>query len=360
MNALFELIQMSIGARNSFSEVPASRSDWEALSKVAAEHNLLGVTFPVIDRLHDTMEIPLSVYSRWALAAEKIREKNASHLYYCKRITGRFANHGMRSCILKGQGAAALYPDPSLRQSGDIDIWLEGTRDETVKFLRERFTLRKIVYHHCDVRMLKDCGVEVHFTPSWMNSPFANRRLQKWFAANADAQFSNFSEALGFCVPTLRFNAVYMLLHIYRHVLDEGIGLRQLLDYYYVLKHLDEADRRWAAGELEHLGLLKFASAVMYVMQEVFNVDAALLYCSPDAAGGEFLLDEIMLSGNFGKYDPRNAHSKGEGLFAHGWRKFIRGVRYFLHYPSEVFWMPLYMCWQYFWRRKHNYLYKGR
>lgn len=37
-------------------------------------------------------------------------------------------------------------------------------------------------------------------------------------------------------VPTLSFNVIYILSHLYRHVFTEGIGLRQLLDYYFVIE----------------------------------------------------------------------------------------------------------------------------
>ena len=76
MNSFFELVQMAVGCRESISEPPASREEWEELLKVTGKHNLLGVTFPAIDELHDSIEIPLSIYSRWAMMAEKIAKRN--------------------------------------------------------------------------------------------------------------------------------------------------------------------------------------------------------------------------------------------------------------------------------------------
>ncbi len=360
MNAFFELIQIAIGKRESLSRVPQSREEWDELLKITGQHNLLAFTFPVIDRLHDEVNVPLGVYSRWAMMAEKVAAKGSFQKDACVKLYKGFLDNGFRSCILKGQAAGALYPDPSLRQGGDIDIWVEGERRDVVSFLRSRFEVHKVVYHHCDVKMIKGVSVEVHFTPTWMNAPFSNRRLQRWIAGQAPAQFSNFEPSLGFNVPTLEFDAVYMLLHIYRHVLEEGIGLRQLLDYYYVLQHLDEDGRKGVMGHINFLRLGRFAAAVMYVMQEVFLLEGEKLLCPPHKGEGAFLLEEIMLSGNFGKFDSRNAHEKGEGLVGHSKRKLTRGLRYLLHYPSEVLGMPVFMCWQYFWRRKNGFLYKGR
>ena len=361
MEAFFELVQIAVGRRESLSAPPQTREEWDALCKLTAKHNLLGVTFPVIDAIHDTMDtLPLGIYTRWAMTTEKIGKKNAKLMEYCRELHRNFLADGYRSCILKGQAAAALYPDPKLRQSGDIDIWVEGERQAVVDYLRERCEVRKVVYHHCDTKLMPKVGVEVHFTPSWMNAPGANRRLQNWFDSVKDMQFSNYSEDLGFCVPTLRFNAVYMLVHIYRHVLEEGVGLRQLLDYYYVLIHLSGSDRSAVLNDLRQLKLDGFAASVMYVLQEVFLMDEGLLLMPADCKGGRFLLEEIMIAGNFGRYDERNVHDKKEGLIAHGRRKVGRGLRYFIHYPSEVLFMPYYIVWQYFWRRRRGYLYKGR
>ena len=360
MNAFFELIQVAIGVREDLSAYPATRDEWEDLFKTVGEHNLLGITFPVIDDLHDRIEVPLGVYSRWAMVAEKTVKKNEAHRQACKRLYETFLADGIRSCILKGQAAATLYPRPELRQSGDIDIWTVGERDEVVEYLRERYPLKKIVYHHCDASIFKGISVEVHFTPTWMNSPRRNKRLQEYFKASGPEQFEHLDDTLGCCAPTLRFHAVYMLIHIFRHFLDEGIGLRQLLDYYYVLKAMDAQEKAAVNADLESLGFSGFAAGVMYILQEVFCAPRDIMLVAPDSRLGSFLLDEVMASGNFGRYDPRNAHDKNEGKIGHTRRKLTRALRFLKYFPTEVLWMPGFMVWQYFWRRSHNYLYKGR
>ena len=167
MNTFFELIQIAIGKRESLSRVPQSREEWDELLKITGQHNLLAFTFPVIDRLHDEVNVPLGVYSRWAMMAEKVAAKGSFQKDACVKLYKGFLDNGFRSCILKGQAAGALYPDPSLRQGGDIDIWVEGERRDVVSFLRSRFEVHKVVYHHCDVKMIKGVSVEVHFTPTW-------------------------------------------------------------------------------------------------------------------------------------------------------------------------------------------------
>ena len=357
---LLELIQMSVGVRDTLSQVPSDEADWQALLNEVVAHRLMGVTFPAIERLFNADKVPTGIYGSWLVMVSRIREFNERQREVSAKSYLFFQKNGYRSCILKGQAAGQLYPDPLLRQSGDIDIWVEGERKQLVSFLRGHFSLKKIVYHHCEFELGQGMHMEVHFTPSWMNGYFANRRLQRWFASVADEQFSHVEPSLGFAVPTLHFDAVYFLVHIYRHVLEEGVGLRQIYDYYYVLRQLDSAGRERACRDLKQLGLLRFAGALMYVLQKVFALDEAFFLCPPRTKGGAFLLDSVLRSGNFGHADARNAHEADESLLAHGRRKLCRGARLLLHYPSEVLAIPFFMVWQYFWRRRNAYLYHGR
>ena len=85
----------------------------------------------------------------------------------------------------------------------------------------------------------KRLNVEVYFFPCSMNNPIYHARLQKWFRRNADLQCSNVVSlpdgAGDIAIPTTAFNVVYQLTHLYHHFFDEGIGMRQIIDYYYVV-----------------------------------------------------------------------------------------------------------------------------
>ena len=238
------------------------------------------------------------------------------------------------------------------RTPGDIDIWLHGERDEILEYVRWHVPDCKPVYHHVDFPVVDDVSIEVHFTPTWMNSPIRNRRLQRFFHS-FNFQFSNFNSS-ELPVPNAAFNRVYILVHIYRHLFAEGIGLRQLLDYYFVLKQgFTESEREETLRILRSLGMMRFTRAVMWMLQEVFGMPDRYLLTSPDAKEGRFLLDEIMLAGNFGKYDERMQRAAGEGTFRWGLRKVLRNFRFVRSYPSEVLWSPIFKVWHLFWRIRH-------
>ena len=122
---------------------------------------------------------------------------------------------------------------------GDIDLWMTDDRRRLVKYVRQRCPVVEVVYHHIDFPVLKDVELELHFTPSWMNCWRRNRKLQRMFKEWLPMQLIHqikLPEVVGtVAVPTLEMNRIYVLLHIYRHLFDEGIVLRQLLDYYFIL-----------------------------------------------------------------------------------------------------------------------------
>lgn len=133
---------------------------------------------------------------------------------------------------IEGARDTTLYPNPLLRTSGDIDIWLSGGRPNIYNFARSKVGLQGVTYKHIHYPLHKDAEVEVHITPGHLFSPIENCKLQRYFEICSEEPFLhevNLHEGVGrISVPTDEFNRVYILLHIYRHLFGEGIGLRQV------------------------------------------------------------------------------------------------------------------------------------
>jgi len=108
----------------------------------------------------------------------------------------------------------------------------------------------------------------------------------------------------GFRVPSLRFALVMQLAHIQRHALSLGVGLRQIIDYYFLLKSGNNNQLIIENGKLKSLGLHHIAGALMWVMKEVLLMDEGWMIARPDEKRGRMLLDIIMAGGNFGHCSP--------------------------------------------------------
>ncbi len=359
MEKFFRLIQISISPDCS-PELNATEEEWGELFSTARKQTLLGILFAGVMRLPDNQKPPKQILLQWFAIAEKIKQYNRQLNRNAAFVCQRFKEDGFRAVILKGQGNARFYPDPLLRQPGDIDVWVEGSRRELINYIRRFCTIDEIVYHHADFPVLKDAEVEVHFTPSWMYSFITNHRLQQYFRKEADRMFSHevvLPDGGSICVPPADVNRIYLLVHIYRHLFDEGIGLRQLLDYYFLLRQgCTEEEKRETRKTLRRLGMLNFAASVMYVMKEVFALPDEYLLMPPDEKNGRFLLNEILEAGNFGTYDTRNMRRGGESLMVRFMRRCSRNARFLSSYPSEALWAPLFKVWHHCWRWRNGYL----
>ncbi len=352
----FSLIQCSMGKKSKLPHIPSDQ-EWSELFDIAQKQTLTGIAFAGVERLPQEQRPPKRVLLAWHTATKQIKEKNSELNKRCIAVSKKFAQLGFRNCILKGQGLAQLYPTPTLRNPGDIDIWLDGGSDKALEYVKKCFPNSKPTYHHVEFPIAKEVSIEVHFTPSWMHSPIKNKRLQKYIAANAGAQFENqaVTPEGSFAAPTLSFNRVYILLHIYRHLFQEGIGLRQLLDYYFVLdKGFTAQEQKECINTLKALGLIDFAAAATYILQEKFGLERDKQLVPPNKKRGEFLLNEIMIAGNFGKYDSRYAIVSKHNEFKHFLNSMQRTARLTFQYPGETLWSPYFKVWHYFWRKKHQ------
>ena len=150
----------------------------------------------------------------------------------------------------------------------------------------------KACYHHIEAPTMDGTKVEVHYRPAFLRSPLRNWRMQRWFEHHADECMNNKTH-LGFSMMTSSVNVVYHMCHLYTHIFEGGIGLRQLMDYYFALRvwHNDvmeckdlQTQGMWSEGlgtpvmskeevmaVIRSFGMGKFAGAVMFVINEVFG-----------------------------------------------------------------------------------------
>ena len=426
----FDFLRFCIG---SAKEIPGSLKevDWKELYCIAQKQALLGVLFYGIRRLPKELAPEQKLLMQWMVMAEMILKQNIRLFQDSVKVCQNFENKGFANCILKGQGNALLYPDPYMRTPGDIDIYLSGGRRKIMKYVDQVCPNQVMRYHHVDFPVMKT-AIEVHFTPSYMFNPIHNRRMQKWFEEVMGEQCNHrvsLPDGYGeIHVPQVSFNVIYILSHLYRHIFTEGIGLRQLLDYYFVICDFHKVyqnfsnhpvplskegstshpsplsseerdvtalrcseplrskdggpskvspncagwDRQDVSGdtattaspssaaldrvqkELKHLGLWKYAQAVMFVMKEVFGLSEDRMIAPMDEREGRFLLDEIMRGGNFGQYDDRMGSKIGESKMHRYFRMNLRNLRFVKHYPTEALSEPLFRTWFAVWKKIHG------
>lgn len=356
----FELLQVAVGTRRRLSSVPTAE-EWQAVFDMAVRQALIGVCADGIDALDNEQRPPRTVAMRWAMTVVQIEKMSRRQNMQAVDVQRRFAKEGFRSCIFKGVGvAAAYYPNPLRRQGGDIDIWLEGGRRRIVEYVRSLSPRETVSYHHIDFKAVKNPVIEVHFFPTFLLNPWRNMRMMDYWKREAPRQMTNrveLPEGLGvITAPTDDVNVIALLGHIMHHFLEEGVGMRQIVDYYYLLtRGCRELDREATKRLLCDFHMTKFAGAVMYVLRVVLGMDGRFMITEPDAKAGRMLLDNIMKGGNFGKYneDIKTIHQAGGPL-----DRFIRRERYNMrllrNYTEEYFSEIAYRVFYFFYRKYWN------
>ena len=242
ITAFFAFLKYCLGNKRNMSRVIACMN-WQELYSFASKQAILGLCFEGIERLGKEYpeELGLNPIGRellmtWMGKAQQIRRQNMKVNAVASKLFSILREDGMRCCILKGQGNALMYPNPYSRTPGDIDVWINASRERIMEYASKKFELGDdIRLQHLETS-LDGVPVELHFFPCSMNNPIYHARLQKWFKRNADLQCSHIvglpDGAGDIAIPTTAFNVIYQLTHLYHHFFDEGIGMRQIIDYF--------------------------------------------------------------------------------------------------------------------------------
>ena len=466
---IFDFLKYCLDRKDNMSNVVADIG-WQQLYSFASKQAILGLCYDGIERLgkeypEELKQNPIGreLLMTWMGKAQQIRRQNMKVNGVAAKFYSKFRDDGLRCCILKGQGNALMYPNPYSRTPGDIDVWVNASREQITEYAKKHFKLGDdIRYQHIETSV-DGVPVELHFFPCTMNNPIYNARLQKWFKRNADLQCSNvvsLPDGIGeIAIPTTAFNVVYQLTHLYHHFFDEGIGMRQIIDYYYVVcdfykvyqnsskitpslffdkasctrqfeselslhslaslfpikegstSHPDPLTLRGEGGnrptrcseplrskdggpskvspdcagwdrlaieennsggsatavtssastaldvvqrELKHLGLWKFAGAVMYVLHEALGLSEENMIVPMDEKRGKLLLAEILNGGNFGQHFTKYGHFTQQGMAKKYFLKIWRNMHFVRYYPAEALSEPIFRTWHFFWRMKNK------
>ena len=245
ITAFFAFLRYCLGYKGDMSSV-VTGMDWQELYSFASKQALQGLCFEGIERLGEEYPEKLKqnpigreLLMTWMGKAQQIRRQNRKVNTVASKLFSMLREDGLRCCVLKGQGNALMYPNPYSRTPGDIDVWIDASRERIMEYAQNKFELEDdIRLQHLETS-LDGVPVELHFFPCSMNNILYHARLQKWFRRNADLQCSHIvglpDGAGDIAIPTTAFNVIYQLTHLYHHFFDEGIGMRQIIDYFLVV-----------------------------------------------------------------------------------------------------------------------------
>ena len=233
---------------------------------------------------------------------------------------------GIPYMVIKGSCAALYYPEPIRRTLGDIDLLVRPQYfDDAVK------ALVKMGYKTTDA--LDDDDRHIHFHRNGITIELHRRfatlqtkrqedLLDGWIYS-AELVKGGFGKYTFPMLPD-QLNGLVLLTHINQH-LEEGLGLRHMVDWVMYVKH-SLPDTSWPSfkEKTDQLGLTKLAKAGAKLGQMYMGLDASITWCNDvDEDMVNRLLNYMFECGNFGHKDPTNntivmvmSHGRGvKGFF---------------------------------------------
>lgn len=367
----FELIRVSIDTQECLSRIPSAK-EWKKLYDMAMKQSLIGICFAGVQKLGGNSDdgfiklgMPEMLYLMWMGTAAQIQQRNEFMNRRCVELQERLHRDGFRSCILKGQGVASLYKIKddkggvrdlsALRQSGDIDVWIDASDYEVIDYVMSSSPTKEFDQKHIHFRCFDDTEVEAHWFPVKWENPWHNKILLAFIDKERESQFNNHID--GVCVPTVSFQLAHQLLHVFRHYVYEGVGLRQMMDLYFAQSASYESEVWKVLDLFKKLGLMRFVAAAQWVLGEVFRMPHEQMICEPDEKEGQRLLDEIITGGNFGHFNDQN-QVIGETFMQRFLRRWGRKFRMFRFDPMGTLLLPFTRIALEIWmrrvRRKYN------
>lgn len=286
--------------------------DWQGLFEFTQKQAVSGICSPT---RFDEARLDSAVLYEWIWTVEHLKAQNLLLNKRAIDVVAKLKEAGFRCCILKGQGNATMYPVPEQRTPGDIDIWVDANQDELYAYVKTLYPQENESFKHIKFPMFNDTEIDIHYTPLKLYHPVHNKRLQQWIESNKERQMTHYVRLAGtdtdIAIPTVEFNAVYQMVHILIHLMDEGIGMRHMVDYYYVLKALTYrsiVQRETVRSVLREIGMMRLAAAVMWVEYKVLGLSRDSLLTSPNERLGTVILEDIMEGGNFGHHSSRQEY----------------------------------------------------
>ena len=278
--------------------------DWEDVYQEAMVQALVALAAPAV---------PKEVANRWRINSLKVQTDSVRKLYEQSDLVQLFAAHEIPMVILKGSAASIYYPVPFQRATGDIDFLVPLDHFHEARKLMEQNGYCYLSENDRHAEYRKN-GVlfEMH---------------QRFSSLGRDIDpilFAGFSRTVVREIDHLSFptlpadeNGLVLLSHIRQHLLDEGLGLRQVIDWMmYVHAELD--DTAWA-GHFQHLakktGFETLAITLTYLCKKWLGLPDSISWC--DRADNE-LAETILLllfdNGNLGSKNKNEDHPVEEAI----------------------------------------------
>jgi len=251
----------------------------EDIIKYSKIHGLSGIVF------YQTKD------SRFASAYSKVLSSYANRQRLIKDIKQIFEIEKIDYFFVKGPVVAEFYPVPALRSMGDVDIIVHSEDREKVReILLSKGFVNESSRDDCEWDYYKgDLKIEIH------------DNLLYFDAINPKCEMDLMTKAWDYVNNNeldINFHFVYLLIHLKKHLLYEGVGFRQFMDIAVLIKY-GGLDFDKVKELLKKAKMFEFASVCMSLCEKWFNINSPVVEKISDVFYND-VTSRILCGGVFG------------------------------------------------------------
>lgn len=221
-------------------------ADWDAVIKLAARQSTAPLIYDIILREAGGGLMPMQKMQMMQISMQQMQSQ-MNLLSVMKGAMDALKADGFHPVVLKGFGLASLYPNPHLRPSGDIDLYVGAERfPEACASILSRYPDAyrpdEMIYagKHYNIEVGENV-IETHRVSYTFSDQRRNRLYRQIEAEGITSDVPTMRiDDYEFAVPRPTFNALFVFLHAWHHFETGGMNLRQLVDWTMVLHHCGE------------------------------------------------------------------------------------------------------------------------
>lgn len=331
------------------SVFPLSAREWEQVFELARRQTVTGIVFRGLDRLPDDDMPPVGLMAKWMAYVSAIERQNRNMNSLLKRLAGHLEARGVVAVLQKGQGVAMMYPEPLLRECGDIDLYFPDMKD--VAAVEEFVGTAGKNMPDGSVEFVAD-GIVIE----------CHGRLVDIYAPSKKRFVHSLIETVGYerlpvgaeegrpmvAVPGPELNLLMLSAHIMKHAVGVGIGLRQLCDFSVACRHYEKKVEAARMHEIYgKAGIGRWAELLDAFLAGWIYGDGgkdSMAGVSPKIKKSGILLEIILKGGNFGTF-AEGREKASDSVAARKWSTFttyLGKLRFaWSCAPREWFWMMM-------------------
>lgn len=353
MQELFlELIHVAVGNQDRLSRC-LSDKEWSTLYAMSEKQTMIGICFRGIQQLPQEQKPSAGNYYNWLAATTQIQQQSEMHRKVICKVARHLKARGINAIFMKGLTCASRYPQPELRQCGDIDFVVRSEDfEKTLGALEEIGTVdHSLIHEHHGMAWVDGVTIEPHYKIHNYQNPKNDKTMRKLQKAvlNAPACYVDIAGEQIRVFPQV-FEGMFLVSHMVNHVYEEGLGLRQVLDYYYWLGHFD-GDKEMFFALLDKMQMRRAARIFGLICENYIGLEKGKGCMEPasekDIAFADKFIQDIMAVGNFASGIRSELTSPTKSY----WWVTKRSLRLAYLCPSEAYWWPVSKMKRYIWKK---------